>query len=712
MKGLFSSYREAMRRIGIPLIILASLMLLVSVMLVPGFIMLYPGRNMNSEYFMSIHGVFAAVPYACAVLAFVLLMPFTKRRSSDFYHSVPIKRMTLFLSGTLAIFTAAVILSAIPLVAGFIDSLLYKSKLFLPDGKCLLKLAKVLADSFSYASVICAAMALTGTLASSAFLILPIFAVPPLIWEICTNVFYSNMPFLIPESYGTLFPSGGYGAFLNADAALLTKMLIFSAVSAIILSAVGCLLFVKRKSETAEKSSPGKVTHYIFGGIAGFAVSLFCLSDIIGKIVFDKDTETPVFYSVIIGLTAVTVFAYELITSKSFKKIYRALISAAIVILLDVLAVVLCAGAYTVIKNERFEANGIRFIHIPDRALCTVYGYDNESMITGAEDQYSAVRGIKYSYGALKTNDYYFSDSRLLELTEKAYDKTVKEGRIGNNFTPVQISINTNTGTLKRRIFFNGDELKEFFGFIAADEDFREAYASLPPKELIKSVSSTEAQSSFISVGDVIYNSEAYTANSELYEIFSSEFMKLDEAERLSIVSPMSKLLAGTVDEHDRSIRSYKITLTGDGFESSYYIFESLMPETFEYIRNGAVGSFTEIIESSAKSSYKMELYVEYTSAMKGGSFIKICYDAVADASSVVICDSDTGNVRIYDVDYDLLDDINDAFYPYARNEYKSHYLKCIISVFGDDEQLISRSLSIAKKEYEALCADIARLCE
>jgi len=349
-------YLEGLKQLR-PLGITAGILILISCA-VP--VLLYASRlGFTDETFLSSvdYGFFTYVAPSLFALVFIVSTALVHRafsflnhrNASDFYHSLPMSRTCICASLSAGVLTWVFGIAFISLSCVWIISASYGwvlNPLLIP---CLL--ASTLAASLFTVSAALIAVSATGTrvaglIANGLALFLPFC----ILWLIGHAVSV-NSPVASPKELGFIFDpalnipagviynafgmSGGYflsrvsGIFLYPEAILCT-----AAEGALYLCA-GWLLFVRRKSETADRAASGKASQHILRCALAlpflFGAFIFMVCNLNEPY---RYSGMPAIMGILATAAAIFYFGFELIAMREGKKLVQAipafLITAAI----------------------------------------------------------------------------------------------------------------------------------------------------------------------------------------------------------------------------------------------------------------------------------------------------------------------------------------------------------------------------------------------
>lgn len=341
----FSMYVEALRRLRLCGFVGMALLLLEAV--------LGPIITNNSgvalEFIEPIsltdaHPFIAFSFYLFAPLMMLTLFHFlNNRNSSDFYHALPQTRTALFVSFLAAILTW---LSAIIVITSFVSVFLYT---VLPTtyvcfslSNILLTLLGAIASCIFVMGAMSIVVSLTGTpttniLLSGLIIFLPraiiAMATEAVIQVNSTLVMGRVFPFL-DAGYNlvTASPAAVFNVHSSADAWLaFWPGALYTLTVGLLYAGLGLWLFNRRQSEWAEKSAPNRRWQTVFRLSASALVCMIACTYLFASRNTESDTVI-----ILYTLAVIVYFAYELITSRSFRGLKQALPGLGILCLLNV----------------------------------------------------------------------------------------------------------------------------------------------------------------------------------------------------------------------------------------------------------------------------------------------------------------------------------------------------------------------------------------
>jgi ABC-2 type transport system permease protein len=286
-----------------------------------------------------------------APLSILLLFGFLNHRNaSDFYHGVVQKRECLCNSFALAAYswTLLIMLSSfLTAVAsvGLMKYVKFAKTFFAGTGIYMLEGAAI---ALFLIGVMVVAVSLSGTLLTNLTVAMMILFLPKVLYLVLMAGVVEDLA-IYPYAYDDSILSGKYNLvtglineFLFRNEVSGLPAVLYTAVLGIILYVLGCIAFKLRKSEAATMAATSSRLQMLFRLIPAFVVTLvpcvyfYCVFT--GTESWDDDYS--VFLVVLFYVIAVVIyFLYEIITTRKWKNILRAVPGLAVLALCDVLFV-------------------------------------------------------------------------------------------------------------------------------------------------------------------------------------------------------------------------------------------------------------------------------------------------------------------------------------------------------------------------------------
>ncbi|MEG1560177.1 MAG: hypothetical protein RRY79_05855 [Clostridia bacterium] len=443
-----------------------------------------------------------------------------KRNGSDFYHSLPVSRRSIFISAISSSLTWIVFTMLLIVAFTFLGASIVGAKVVAID--LYLMIFSNLAGALLILMCSALACSLTGTMISNFVLAMLILFLPRFTLTLIYVGVY-NLVSIIPNinSMAFLNPNCNYPVavvfnllttFFTGEAGLNSIMYnvtttIYTFILSIVYFLFGMLAFVKRKSETVDKAISGKLMNHAYR-IAISLPPLFLLAYFINN---RSGFDAPIAYYILIVLSLLTYFLFELISTKSAKKMLK------------------CAPFYLVSLAVSlaffFSIKGIAQIELnktPSAADISAI-----SIVTGNNDDYSsiAVANVRYE------------NEKIKEIASKALSNTVNMVKLNTLYSqntslrfPISqplIFIGKNGDTFMRIVCLSQRDYDVLMSIMTSDERYTNALIELPPDDTVtlKYVFSDNG------------NTLSKVATEELYNLFKRDFAALSDAEKIAVIT-------------------------------------------------------------------------------------------------------------------------------------------------------------------------------
>ncbi len=364
----------------------------------------------------------------------------SKRNGSDFFHSIPYKRICVYLSLLASVCTWIV---GIVFATILINSICFASSTY-HEVSILHSFLTFLGYSASFlvvAGVTAVCRMVSGTSASCFLYTVSFFAAPRFIVALFKAFLESFNPtidiektwlniFSLEKSlYFTLeeFYNDEIGNF--GDILLLVSLF----VEALLLFALAAFFYVKRKSETAEKNEPSKTAQLLFRTAAVTPILCFGIYQIL-------DNSDALWFFILSAVALLVYFIFDLIISKNLSKTAKSIPLFAIPILLSAGIIASSYGIAAGFKATNPELSEIEsFEFFNKRIEDSIYNIpvdadwakeivvDNLNRTIGEHIyHYRSVR-IKFNMkdGSEKFRKVYFETGKLDSLSD--YNRIVEE---------------------------------------------------------------------------------------------------------------------------------------------------------------------------------------------------------------------------------------------------------------------------------------------
>ncbi|MDR1412485.1 MAG: hypothetical protein LBJ07_00970 [Actinomycetes bacterium] len=549
-KALFSVglYREGLAQLKLPALLLGIVTVVLNALIpIVGWLS-DSGNPFDGQSIEMIGLVGFAILYvyvAPIVLSLRLFNFGNARNRSDFYHGLPPTRVSLWLSflaaiaswlvgtvvvaigvstGLYALMGAHIVLASIPIMIAFLGC-----------GALYLCVATALA------------MTVTGTLLSNIVVTILIVCFPRYVSSLFAstvaagvpnlpssqvglfNLRLSNTLFMLPSVFSESNIAGG--AIARADNMLYTLAL------TVVLGAVGLWLFVHRRSEDADKSAPSRSMQLVYR----VCVALVPALGIVATVSLNTGTLYVLSYAelwpiiILLGtLSAIAFCVFELLTTKSWKSLARALPSFGLVIAITWAFWAVAALDVRYETGFRPGADDIAWVRVIDTSYYHTDG--SGEIFWDSEGEEESENNVDYAELVLSRTR--ISDSAVLsaiarQLAGKDTDRWSSVYDSDANYSLVEIK--TKGGRSERRLLVESDSEGQSSPFALALIDSPElfdAILSLPTEKEVVSI-----QGIFLVPGQMVSGSaKATQLTQETWANIVAEYQTLDTQERYGLL--------------------------------------------------------------------------------------------------------------------------------------------------------------------------------
>ncbi len=492
------------------------------------------------------------LPYIAAPVLTLSAFSFLfKRNASDTFFSLPIKRSTLFLSSI-----CAIILWMLALLVPYVVGRLFTVK----DGHILFEhilpfILYYLKSGPYYMSVFLLGAVLTGRRFSAVINGLLILFVPLNAYQTAVALIFKRLAFLLSgPDMPMLYSYPFRGMYLLTG----TEKEYFYIIATIVYIALAFILFIKRRSETAQKSAPNRILRIVYGSMIAFSFVLIVIGI---QSMFQPDIS---FYIIVYGVAALLTILYGFLSVKRLSGVWDGLISIGASALVCVLMLSICSLYVTVVRNQKIEVVGYQLVNYVDKD-------ESRQEVNGTYQwglNYESNGLGSFSYTQLK--DYFITDEKNCELVEDRFDELREAGTYpadGRRGASV-VLLDKNGKRYYRTAYFTEDEITDLTkNYFLSDPEYLRLASTLPDPDTV-----THVDGGRENFGD-----------KEVYELFYREMMALSEKERIACTYKIDTtcpiaLKAVTLD------RIYVRGVGEDGeiYEMTYGIFPEYHPETYK----------------------------------------------------------------------------------------------------------------------------------
>ncbi len=316
-----------------------------------------------------------------APLMTIILFNFTTNRAaSDFYFSVPQTRVTIYFSFFLAVLSWIGIILAFAIGVPLVISLLFSKILaynFLSSG---IFLAQLVVSCLYVIAACLVAISVTGTMFSNIAVALLLIFVPRLFILVIVNsgmggLYYASATETLPLlSYGINLPVGLiFSTFIEGTCDFKEGIapIIYTLVLGIAYLIIGMVLFCKRDSGAAGKAATTDKLRAIFRIILGAAIGIGASSVFFStwgsrtnsNIALD-DFSTWFAIVALLTISFAVYCCYDLVMTKSLRKMVKAMPAFLIVLAIDIGAVFGMYGVQYTVESYSPEPEDIKGVYL------------------------------------------------------------------------------------------------------------------------------------------------------------------------------------------------------------------------------------------------------------------------------------------------------------------------------------------------------------
>jgi len=380
----FSLYKEGLAQLALPGFITGGIVF--AVVMLQGWSEILHSLSRSPEWGWTpcISEAWApALMYAWAaplLFAIVLFGFLNNRKKSDYYHALPVRRETLFLSFGAAIYTWLIATVVLAVGLGTLLFAIAGAQFGLAQlGTAALGFIPTI---LYMTAIILLAMTLTGTLFSNVVLAGLFFLMPPLVSELFSEgvvTLVPALPFGEASFFGislgltpfTFFIAliDGFGIPTDQLANGIVADALWTSFLALALLALATLFFVRRKSETAGNSAPSKRIQAVYR--VAIVSPVLMIAALLTSIDFATrsplSTAEHIFaLSGSVAIALILVCAFELISTKTWRNLLKIPASFGIAL---VVAAVFVGSVWAVAAYEASFAprpENIAWVSIPN----------------------------------------------------------------------------------------------------------------------------------------------------------------------------------------------------------------------------------------------------------------------------------------------------------------------------------------------------------
>lgn len=413
--------------------------------------------------------LFLTFPILVPIMTMILFNFLNHRNASDFYHSIPDTRGTLYIS------YAAAILSWVGAIIG-ISTLLSVFCISILPGYYILwsgvpkALFLIIAASVLVMGGIMIALGLTGTRMSNLMVTLIILFLPRIFVTVVMYILEDMMSFVAWEYSPSLF-NPRYDLIAGIPLVLFSGVNpfaywssgVYSLVLGLIYLAVGYVIFLRRKSESAGHAA---ISPKLQGAFRLAISMMVCLLPMyfMTECWMDPnfmDSDTLFFIVVFYVIAVLAYFIYELMTTgklRGFKKLCKGL---GLLAGLNVVLFLVIIGIY-----------GVTVANTPD----------------GDDIDYVMLRGEESDYFGAQLQRIRIRDDEVAELTSNALKRAIDQHKGNYNYgsgyyvetVRKTVAINVGMRTIYRDVLYTTVEWNQVVEHLSQLPEYYQTYCELP----------------------------------------------------------------------------------------------------------------------------------------------------------------------------------------------------------------------------------------
>lgn len=504
----FGLYREGFKQLKTPGIVFFILFTIAAVAVPLAEVIEGRGNYIKIVIGMDMHPILLGLIIVAFILTLYLFSFLNKRNTADFYHAMPYTRECVFISLYASILTWLIIIAAVTSLISLGLHSIFSDHFAVVFSSWFMFTLNCLAASFLAAACTALACTITGTTINGIIIAVLIMFLPRFVISLITREISLILPmmsnrhigFLLEGKYNLLayilFEALGMFNWFNDILADATAC-IYTVVLSLLYAVAACFLFKKRKSETAGQSSPNRVMQTIFRITVTMTVCIVVLCYII-DVRSGSVSSKEVFFIILGYLVAVFVyFLYELVTTKKWKNLLKAVPALGIVILLNVLFYLGMLGLYQAQLNFTPTADEITSVSLQvydmgNSGLSGYYKYQSADIeLTDERIKQIVAKSLKENVDVFKssrdkfTNTYWKSIQDYSSNTYDSYsisDPVVRNVIVESDakYTRACVKIRTKGGTYYRKVIFPSDEFKTIESAVLSNPEFQKRVLTLP----------------------------------------------------------------------------------------------------------------------------------------------------------------------------------------------------------------------------------------
>jgi len=623
----FGLYREGIKQLKTPGIVFFVIFMIAAVA-VPLTEVIDRGYSIEIVTGMDMHPVLLGLCIVAFILTLYLFGFLNKRNTADFYHAMPYTRECVFLSFYASVLTWLFIIAAATSLVSFGLHSIFSGHFTVVFSSWLMYTLNCLAAAFLAAACTAIACAITGTtingiIVAVLIMFLPRFIIAMITYEITLllpMMSYTHIGFLLEGKYNLLtyllFESLGIFNWFN-DILADPAAFIYTIVLSLAYAAAACCLFKKRKSETAGQSSPNRIMQAVYRITVTMMICIIVLCLILDVSTFESDEVFLIIFGYFIAVFVY--FLYELITTKKWKNLLKAVPALGIVAVLNGLIYCGMLGIYQAHLNftptaDEITSVSLQLEEMPRFSLENYYKYQSSDIkLTDERVKQIVAKNLKENVDALKaTRSKNASDTYYKYSNARNYESCsiVDDDFASAQYIRACVKIRTKSGAYYRKVVFPSADFKIIIDSLISNPEFQKRALTLP--EPVKNP---------ITFG---YSNEKHT-DKAAYEVF-----KAIQDELASVDADV--WLSQLKSYHSPAHISYRTVINNNEIYISVPILPNLTPKSyekfFEYTYNTGRSDRERILSLLKSEDYKKyNVTAEIVLNQPNGTFVQVRID-------------------------------------------------------------------------------------
>ncbi len=474
-KKLFSSglYKEMLRQLSVAGVIGFAIALIIAIS---------PVMTTTADGSVAIKGmadICSNVKIVCdiiaPVMAFIAFGYGNKRKTSDFFHAVPYTRECVYISNYLAVMTWISIIAVVSTGVSVLSYSVFPTEFVVMYAQIPMALIRILVSSMVAVSAVSLAAALTGTALMNILVSLMILIVPGAFVSTFVDGVLSNAHLLSTDHLGVPTPQthnlyfGSFGHLSGFSTYGGVYPIIYTLCIAILYGVLACICFKKRKSEISHVPSASSLWQSVFRIVFIVPFMFFPLNDAMNNGVDSSHVLWWLF-------CLVGYFAFEIITTKKWKNLVKAIPGFFIAIGICVLSCVMVIAVSN--KANKFsptaeEIDSVRIVSSETRGGYYYY-YDTETDLFG--------------YATNNASKVKLTDERVKEIIASSIEETLEKYKGYRDFVDghenMMVAVRSGAREYYRWIWISSEKYEELISLLAENEEYRTAFMAYPEVRL------------------------------------------------------------------------------------------------------------------------------------------------------------------------------------------------------------------------------------